>query len=371
MLLEKREISPIFEKKKLNKFENIGMTQMLTFWNKETRGLWRKKFLVNSLIKQKDYSTLFELINNDYNFSKSQYVKINKSLNDALIDRHYRDKLGIIQTLDKYKIEINNEKYYYLLISNVFNEALNGKNKNNIYNVSEEERELCVKVVALLEDVDFKKGLHEFIIKDMEIRPQDFGGGLNWAMNRNVYYEFSKNIHLFNGMSKGQFKRIIKSGIAGEGVVDYFQSLANKADLDIQLLAQLGVNTKSIVEKAQKSLLLKEDSLTPEMKELVDKISQEIEKIQKNDSELLLNDKEELHKLIDEILPNVIGKYLSIDEEYRTTLKNVEGKYPSQLLLESLDNIYVQVNEINKSINEDKVSKLSIDNRKLKFVKKM
>lgn len=366
MLLEKKEISPIFEKKKQKNFEKIGIIQLLSFWNKKTRNLWANKFLINSLIKQKDYSTLFELINNNYDFSKSQQIKINKSLNHSFINRHYEDKFSLIKTLEKYNIKISNENYYYLLVSNVFNNTLQDLSKNNI---STETKDMCIKVFKLLEDKDFKKEFQEFIVKDIEFRPQDFGAGINWSMNRNIYYEPLKNLHLFNGMTKLQFQRIIKSEIGSEGVLNDFKSLANKAQIDLNTLEKLGINTQTIIEKAQKSLLLKEDSLTNEMKENINNIIKEIENIKKNENDLYSDEyKEEIKKLIDDRLPNVIKKYLSIDEEYRTTLKNIEGKYPSQLLLESLSSIYDRVNQINKSINENKVSNLSIDNRKLKLL---
>lgn len=360
MLKEKKETLNIFEKKEYYKFEKVGLIQTLKIWSRETHQFLRKKLLINSLIKQKDFSTLFELINNNYNFSKSENKKINKELNNALIERTYEEKFGLIETLEKYKIEINDEKYYYLLISNVFNNSLKDFKKNKI---SENKKTICEKILHLLEDKKFKEGLHEFIVKDIENRPRDFGGGINWSMNRDVYYEPGKSLHLFEGMSKSQFKRIINSEIGSLGILNEYVALANNAPIDIEVLNELGIDTKSLVEKAQKSLLLKEESLTEEMKEKINNISKNIEKIQNTEN---IEYKEVISKIIEETLPNVIKKYLSIDEEYRETLKNIEGKYPSQLLLESLENIDLQVNDINREINEEKVSHLSIETRKLK-----
>ena len=39
---------------------------MISLWNKESREYWRKNFLINNLIKQRDFSTLFELKKNGY-----------------------------------------------------------------------------------------------------------------------------------------------------------------------------------------------------------------------------------------------------------------------------------------------------------------
>jgi hypothetical protein len=43
--------------------------------------------------------------------------------------------------------------------------------------------------------------------------------------------------------------------------------------------------------------------------------------------------------LFSEHLNNIVRKYLSIDKEYRTTLKNVQGYNAEQLMEQSLDNL--------------------------------
>lgn len=366
MLLKEKEKTNIFEKKKFNKFYDISMIQMLTIWNKETRELWKKKFLIDTLIEEKDFSTLFELENNNFKFTISQYKKIIKNLNKALVDNYYQDKFSLIKIMDQYKIEIPNETYYHFCISNVFNKAIKtiSVDPNDIAN---ENEKICYRILTLLKDKNFKEGLKEFIVKDIEKKPNELSESLKWSMSRSVYYEPCKNMHLFGNMEKSQYKRILKIGIGNAIVMNDYKALANQAKIDLEVLETLGINTKTIIEKAQKTLLLREESLTTEMKEVIENISCEIEKIQKKENgQYSKVYKEEIYKLVEETLPNVIKKYLSIDEEYRNTLKNIEGKYPSDLLLESLNNIYQQVNMMNQCMNEEKVSNLSIDNRKIK-----
>jgi len=79
--------------------------------------------------------------------------------------------------------------------------------------------------------------------------------------------------------------------------------------------------------------------------------------------------KKENHELDDlyKELPNVLNKFISIHPDYRTSLRNVEGKNPEELMQESLNNIERKLNEYLEDINLDKVSDLSIAQRVIKM----
>ena len=82
-----------------------------------------------------------------------------------------------------------------------------------------------------------------------------------------------------------------------------------------------------------------------------------------------LLEKKENHELDDlyKELPNVLNKFISIHPDYRTSLRNVEGKNPEELMQESLNNIERKLNEYLEDINLDKVSDLSIAQRVIKM----
>lgn len=82
-----------------------------------------------------------------------------------------------------------------------------------------------------------------------------------------------------------------------------------------------------------------------------------------------LFEKKENHELDDlyKELPNVLNKFISIHPDYRTSLRNVEGKNPEELMQESLNNIERKLNEYLEDINLDKVSDLSIAQRVIKM----
>lgn len=77
---------------------------------------------------------------------------------------------------------------------------------------------------------------------------------------------------------------------------------------------------------------------------------------------------ENIHNLFERRIPEILEKYLSIDESYRLTLTNTEGKNAEQLMNESLENISIAFNNTFEEINADKLTDLSIQNR---YTKKM
>lgn len=78
---------------------------------------------------------------------------------------------------------------------------------------------------------------------------------------------------------------------------------------------------------------------------------------------IVLNEKHQIKKLIDERVPEILEKYISIDEEYKKSLTNTEGKTPFDLMISSLENILNYFKEINLSLNEEKVKELSVKER--------
>lgn len=78
---------------------------------------------------------------------------------------------------------------------------------------------------------------------------------------------------------------------------------------------------------------------------------------------IIKNESHQIKKLIDERIPEILEKYISIDDEYKKSLINTEGKTPFDLMIGSLENILSYFKEINLSLNEEKVKELSVKER--------
>jgi hypothetical protein len=74
-------------------------------------------------------------------------------------------------------------------------------------------------------------------------------------------------------------------------------------------------------------------------------------------------DKHNLNHLVVDKLPVIINRYLSMNEEYRQTMVNSQGKNAQELLHESLSNIEAHLQKINLNINELNLKELSVSAR--------
>lgn len=68
---------------------------------------------------------------------------------------------------------------------------------------------------------------------------------------------------------------------------------------------------------------------------------------------------EHLTVILDKRIPEVLSKYLSIDPEYRTTLKNTQQLNAQDLMIESLKDIHSFFENVSKDLNQDLVYSLS------------
>lgn len=114
-------------------------------------------------------------------------------------------------------------------------------------------------------------------------------------------------------------------------------------------------NMKDLPEAA--NILLKEINIT-------------YKRINKMESETNIhNEMDNTINLFEKRIPEILQRYLSIDESYRLSLKNTEGKNAEQLMLESLENIQIGFTNKLKELNNEKLIDLSITNRYTKNIK--
>lgn len=133
-------------------------------------------------------------------------------------------------------------------------------------------------------------------------------------------------------------------------------------------------NNKENVLQQIKSFKARKKSLTETINHLVVNEEYSVENLPLNAKNKvkyitdLVNkiDSEEVSNFVQERLPIILKKYFSIDEEYRASLKNVEGLNATELMVQSLDNIERIVKAKQDDNNYDLLSELSVENRKLK-----
>ena len=116
-----------------------------------------------------------------------------------------------------------------------------------------------------------------------------------------------------------------------------------------------------IVNKVKRDIeVLKE--LPQEALDVIQFIEITFKNIQKN-SHNTLQDIDQLHLMVEKRIPEVVSKYLTIDPDYRITLKNMEGKNAQELMIDSLQNISSIFQEVYKALNQENLHSLSAINK--------
>lgn len=135
------------------------------------------------------------------------------------------------------------------------------------------------------------------------------------------------------------------------------------------------VNEKDDLLRQIKSYNSRNKSLSEEIKDLINQEDYSVEKLPIEAQQKVVSIKELVEKLnnekvtqfFNERLPVILKKYVSIDEEYRINLKNVEGFNAQELMLQSLENIEKIILAKKEDNNIDLITEMSVENRKLKY----
>lgn len=152
--------------------------------------------------------------------------------------------------------------------------------------------------------------------------------------------------------------------------MDYLE----KVRLEMREYAVSHANANNKIEVLKKIKKISNDNIEKDIKNLVVQRNYSISQLEQTNQQQIktienLTEKintTEVNEFVESRLPVILEKYLSIDKEYRTTLKNVEGYNAQELMTQSLDNMVLLLKEKLENRNSDLMSELSIENRKLK-----
>lgn len=336
-----------------------------------------------------------------------------------MIDQGYKASKLTIGELNTILInKLDNNKYEYTEINNIKNLDIRIKIISMLKNIStnnllaqfseyrtEDSREQIV--LNLLKDKESKEKFVNYLTKSIDELEKYYVGGLDCTgdfynrkaeetlkvtkhTNSLIYVVstlikdnfltpvevdtiknmFKNFIVLIEKITRESYKSSSFSKIDKYSIDNFIESLTiyqeknlNKDNKKENLLRQLNSYNfrNNTLEDKIKDLIIKEDysieKLPKEVKEKIEKINILV-KILKND---------EVKTFLNERLPSILKKYFSIDEEYRTILKNVEGYNAQELMFQSLENIERIIISKKEDNNYDLLSDLSIENRSLKM----
>lgn len=119
----------------------------------------------------------------------------------------------------------------------------------------------------------------------------------------------------------------------------------------------------------ENSQTLKIEDLPSSAQKLIAQINNHYENTQQNIQRVSESEALDIQNMTQKRVPEILHKYLNIDEEYRHTLFNVQGKNAETLMIESLENIEHILDNVVKNINQSKIQDLSVTQRYTKDVR--
>ena len=124
---------------------------------------------------------------------------------------------------------------------------------------------------------------------------------------------------------------------------------------------------KNLTIEKIKSENHKMNDLPQKVLDIIKKIETLYTKIQESKNEH--TDLQQLNIMLEKRIPEILSKYLTIDPDYRTSLKNTEGKNAQELMVEGINNIYITFENVYKDINQESIHSLSVTTRYTKSFK--
>lgn len=118
-------------------------------------------------------------------------------------------------------------------------------------------------------------------------------------------------------------------------------------------------------EKTVKEIINNSDciQLPGNVQTIIETIQLQYQQIMPHYDEMCEGNKEDIDKLVDKEIPFAVKRYLTMDEEYRQTMVNAQGKNAAELLEQSLTNISEMLGKTILRINEMNLNELSVSAR--------
>lgn len=276
-------------------------------------------------LKQKDVILFFMKINDTILVDNEKFFTANKNLKLYTMDESHEYPHLSEQIRNIIKTKDFSEK-----LSNAFKLTLENKTVNFSENfmpfsfILKTAPELLLKNITL---PDFLELNNKFIKRTATNDQQDI-------MNNIINQYYSNEMKPFYMNIKEKY------------TTDFLESMmVNKVKKDIDTLKEIPKQALDIIQSIEMTF----NSI---QKKSINNINME-----------------QLQLMLDKRIPEVLSKYLTIDPDYRTSLKNIEGKNAQELMIESLNNIASLFHNMYQEINQESVNSLSATTRYTKALK--
>jgi hypothetical protein len=370
----------------------------------------------NQFLVSKNYDLFFQMVENGYVPDARQ-----KELFSEYMIRNFRNNLAGWDELEHYLsygfnlpetfiINFINELFYELPVQKEMAEQVKSNTNLSIeflidesqpvkrrepvvYLGDEQEHEfhfyplMSAQLRQYIQKPDYLKNKFHYLVQQLELifKDEEYHNHIYYPGKEDTHTDKLKQILERHGnlilrhVDFNEFLAFIEhfSQYPGFEQKFYNQILKNTYQSDIKQVMKHTQNQQGLeyvqqitFQQIQQNQIPNNMVLPDVAKEHIDAISDLYQKIQ---TTLELNhlknnlDKQEMifevTNLFEKRLPEILKKYLTIDNEYRTSLTNNQGLNAQQLMMKSLENIQSNLMSHWKRLNQDSINDLSASNR--------
>lgn len=283
-----------------------------------------------------NFEHIFKHFSLQDNFSEKLYTQLNSSL--------FTTCLKAIDIKPKYEhihaFEFNNidKKIYHNFTLTIFN--------------------CLVLLPYIVKDMDQFVSLKNNIVTSVN-KIEDYLQSHNIRIirdNKSIHYN-KQNREIFKTALLEEWVNFIGNYDIKKLKEKLLQQINQKSTQEVNTISPLNQSENHISNDLKKKLTVQQQQQLERIEHLYDQIKSDMfEKKEHYELDSLYKD-----------LPSIVEKFISIHPDYRDSLKNVEGKSPEQLMVESLSIIESKFKLYLEDINQNKVTDLSIVGRTIKM----
>lgn len=353
------------------------------------QNLFNQEF--NTLIKAKDFGKLVAIIETGMPLSCEHYVALMLCPQIQLFCLPFEELDNMIAEVKRVPNETrshcctigqalkhhgNDESYnrhlydyihhHVALLGAFFDPGKESTQEKNLFDINQQD---IHAFFALSQSIALKGDIHAMF--DYMVKPLSITEYSEWIAQLDKVKHYKMNdkqgLSYDNAVSLGQAVEswsslvdALYSNLNDKFEARFANTIETILDETASVYMEQYLTQKASEESIKNSQHYSVDMLPEQTRHLVKTIREHYDVLNQNFLRLDEMDKHNLKTLVQEKMPKYINDFLSMNEEYRTTMVNAQGKNAQTLLNESMSNILENLKHIEMRLNEDNLKELSV-----------
>jgi hypothetical protein len=355
----------------------------------EQQALFSQNF--NALIKNKDFAKLASLVETGMPLKPEHYVALMLSPQIQLFclpfenldyviaevkrvpneTRSYCCAIGVVLKNYSHDESYNRHLYDYMhhhiaLLSAFFEPGKESTQNRHVFNINQQDIDAFFalsQIIAVKGDIN---AMFDCMVKPLSITEYSewiaqLDKVKDYQMNTTQGFAYENAVRLERAVeSWSSLVEALYNNLNTHFEARFANTIETILDETATVYMDDYLTLKASEESIKNSQHYSIDMLSGNTRDLVQTIRNQYDTLNQNFIKLNEEDQFNLKTLVKDKLPKYINDFLSMKEEYRTTMVNAQGKNAQSLLDESLINISSHLQQIEVRLNENNLKELSV-----------